>query len=252
MLTLNRIFALRRIPCRGLWLSVLCAMSLCYLGSGARAQTDTYPPPPPGTPFGKPSLSFVPRPKDPPGPVIGDAELDVTVPNAFSIEPYFGQGVIGPDFSAAGDFGLTFTNATDSLRRIRAFRLVFTAPYADIAIDTFYRTDDLQGFDPPTPTPTWDFFTAVRQVEGSRYHWDILFVESPDYLWESIFVDGEKRPFITLLGSQFAPDDEITFTYTPYSEIPRLPFEAPEPGAVALALTLLAGGAAWKARSRRA
>lgn len=225
---------------------LLLGLSL-FVSRPADAQL-IYPPPPPATPTNTPYLSLVPRPKDPPGPVITDAGLGATVNDAFGTQPYFGQGVLGPDFGTQPDFGITFINASESSQNIDILEIMFDAPYSNIAFDTFERTDDLQNFvldDSENLIPTFDVTATSTPLGNGLFHWDVKFTQANGFLWKSVTDElGPGTPYFDLLGGQFQENDNVMFSYAAF---------APEPGTVAIltALLTVGGSVGWRRIRRR-
>ncbi len=247
------------------------ASLLLTLGTGLNALAQ-YPSAPPGTPPTAPTISFVPRPIDPLGFDIPLADLGIPhSPDALGTEPDTNQpiplqDVLGPDGSPIpghpqfAGFGALFNNTAFSGPTpilIRSFQLFFDTPLDidTIAVDTFYRSDDLQSFQSPGGTPglisTWDH-SISSTTSGGKRHWHIIFNADSDnvFNWVPVGLGGTPPNYeaFTFLASQFPLDSDIQFTYLPGTQRVST---VPEPGAVALTLTLLTAGIGLRLRRRR-
>ncbi|HZP81264.1 MAG TPA: hypothetical protein VFB21_06485 [Chthonomonadaceae bacterium] len=264
-----------------------CAQRLAFLGvtllslhSLAFGQTSvSYPTSP--TSGTQPSLSFLPRPKDPDTALsflINPSDLGVLHSNVFSTTEIINlnrDGVhedvvgpvdtggppipgTGPDFSY---FGALFINNLPAVQHINKLTLLFDAP-ADLTafdVDTFLRTNDLQGFGPEF-TPTWNISgptlvggVGIGSTEGpgtlgvptDRNLWSVDFTENPAFPWGSINDPNALYPAFTLLSSRFPPGSDVSFSYIPYATT------VPEPGPLSLVVGLAMVGMGLRGRRRR-
>ena len=240
-------------------------------GSTASNLGSAYPIAPPDTSghlVQRPSISFTPRPVDPPGsqavdifkPQRGVQNINPLITTTGDVtQPTPLEDILGPDGSdlsghpGFSGYGVIFNNLTG--QNITVFKLDFLtdASITDIAVDTYVRTPDLQHlFLNSSESPVGTFNHQESYVnQGNRNLWTILFTEANGYAWADtsggpIPSDPTvKIPSFTLLTSLFPVGSGVNFVYTPQ------PGAVPEPGAIAFLTGLGSVGFAIRRRRRR-
>jgi len=238
----------------------------CAVGAMAqRGASDTgslYPPTP--QPVGtvrKPSISFTPRPVDPPGSQAVDlipSSLNqtifdpaiTTVPDPTqtpSLQDVLGPiGTDLPGHPGYSGYGFIFNNKTGA--NLTSFVLTFDTPasISDIAVDTFLRDPDLQGFvtdEALNRIPTWNS-TQSSILSGSQRTWTLTFTENPSFPWGSV-EEEPPYPAFTVLSSLFPVGSQINFGYRASATA------VPEPGVISLFVGSAIVGVGFLRRRRR-
>lgn len=257
---------------------IVLGAALLSLPSLAFGQVEVgYPAPPTEGP--RPSLSFLPRPKDPPTALsflINPSDLGVLHSNAYTSTEIINlnndsvhEDVVGPidtggppipgTDSGFSYFGALFINNLPAVQHISKLTVLFDAP-ADLTafdVDTFLRTNDLQGLVGETPIPTWNIsgptpVVGIGSTEGpgplgvptDRNLWSIDFTPNSAYPWGSINDPNALYPAFTFLASRFPSGSEINFSYIPYATT------VPEPGPITFVVGLAMMGMGLRGRRR--
>ena len=245
---------------------VVCLSGFCAIGAMSQRNPSgygsSYPPSPQGeAPVLKPSISFTPRPVDPPGSQAVDlipSSLNqtifdpaiTTVPDptqASSLQDVLGPlGTDLPGHPGYSGYGFIFNNKTGG--NLTSFVLTFDTPasISDIAVDTFLRTPDLQNFvtdNNDNLIPTWNS-SQSSILSGSQRNWTLTFTENLLFPWGTV-TSEPPYPAFTVLSNLFPVGSEINFGYR------ASPAAVPEPGMVSLFVGSAIVGMGFLSRRRR-